>query len=61
LEDTAKNWPGLVFRRYNSSNELEVTQTISKVKASYNFLPASYPINIKIVRIDKIIYYSVND
>ena len=64
-ENEAVKWPGLVVRK--SSGKIEITQTINyangnygnKVQKSENLKPM--PMKITIYRINKIVYYSVND
>ena len=54
--------PGLVVRRNTTKSEIEVTQTINNnVKASKNITYTSLPITIKILRINGIVYYSVDN
>ena len=55
-------FPGLVVRRYNSSNSIEVTQTINMGEREYKTINNySLPCTIKVLRIDGIIYYSFNN
>lgn len=61
-ENTSLKWPGLVFRRYDSTNRLELTQSINKgVKESVQITDWTIPYKIKIIRINKKVYYEIND
>ena len=66
LENSSIKWPGLVFRRYDTSN-LEITQTINTKKAQVNNLSGAAnlttsdpPIDVRIYRKDKVISFSYN-
>ena len=60
-ENTSEKWPGIVFRRSDTTNNLEITQSInngSKVAQIIN--DYTLPLEVKIYRIDHIIYYSTD-
>ena len=59
LEDSSKGYPGLVFRRDDATNNLELTQTINGKKIKKTF-PYSDVNNVRIIRKDNKIYYSIN-
>ena len=55
------DYPGMAFRRSNDDfSKLEITQNQNGNKAA---IPLSYtlPLKVRIVRIDKVVYYSIND
>ena len=55
------DYPGMAFRRSGDDfSKLEITQNQNGNKAS---IPLSYtlPLKVRIVRIDKVVYYSIND
>ena len=59
-ENASLKWPGLVMRRLNSGG-LELTQSINKGnKVTKQILNYSLPLNVKIFRIDGVIYSSLN-
>ena len=58
LEISSIGYPGIVFRR--SGNNLEITQTIERVKVQYT-RPYKQITKVRIVRKDGIIYYSFNN
>ena len=60
LESSSDGYPGLVYRRVNSTDSLEITQTIAGTKASKNTEYTNVT-SVRILRIDGIIYYSYND
>ena len=61
-ENTSLGWPGLVFRRKDATNGLELTQTLRKnVKAVVDITDWSLPYKVTIYRIDGIVYYRIND
>ena len=54
--------PGLVVRRNTTKSEIEITQTINdNVKAAKNINYKSLPATIKVLRINGIVYYSVDN
>ena len=59
-ENEANGYPGLVFRRYTTTNNLEITQRINRVNASKQLNNWTLPYEVKIYRIDNKIYYSVD-
>ena len=61
-ENANLKWPGLVFRHVANSNALEITQSInngSKVAKQIN--NPTYPLKVKIIRTNGVVYYSLND
>ena len=60
-ENTSKKWPGIVFRRMDATNGLEITQSINMGnKESHVIDNYTLPLEVKIYRIDHVIYYSLN-
>ena len=60
-ENASLKYPGLVVRRLNNGNDIEVTQTINMgSRASKTITNYTLPADIKIFRIDGIIYYNIN-
>ena len=53
--------PGLVIRRNTTKSEIEITQAINNNKAANNINYNSLPLTIKVLRINGIVYYSVNN
>lgn len=61
-EKESAKYPGLVFRREAGSIDTEITQTINNgSKASYKITNHTYPMTVKIFRIDGEIYFSINN
>ena len=59
-ENSSLKWPGLVFRREDgSTTSVELTQTIQGTKATKKFTAADVH-SVRIVRKNKVIYYSIN-
>ena len=60
-ENTVAKFPGLVFRRDASTANIELTQTIntSADKVIAKFTNLTYPLQVRIYRINGVIYYSV--
>lgn len=60
-EKESLNWPGLVIRRASKSNSLpervNIAQTINGTKQEVNQTNITVPIQVKILRIDKKVYY----
>ena len=59
-EVASLGFPGLVFRRESNSKDLEITQTIGGNKVTQKLSNYSIPLDVKIFRIDNIIYYNLN-
>lgn len=60
-EKASLGYPGLVFRRDAATNNLEITQTINKGnKVVQKVTNYSLPLEVKIFKIDGIVYYSLN-
>ena len=60
-EKSSEKWPGLVFRRENTGNNFEITQTINNgTKATQSITGWTLPYQVTIYRINHIVYYSVN-
>ena len=54
--------PGLVVRRNTTKSDIEITQTINNgVKVTKNVALNSLPMTIKVLRINGIVYYSINN
>ena len=54
--------PGLVVRKNTSKSDIEITQSINNgVKATKNISLTTLPMTIKVLRINGIVYYSVNN
>lgn len=53
-------FPGLVFRRDAATNNLEITQTIGGDKVIQKITNYSMPLDVKIFKIDNVIYYNIN-
>jgi len=54
--------PGLVIRKNTSKSDIEITQSINNgVKATKNISLTTLPMTIKVLRINGIVYYSIND
>ena len=61
-ENESLKYPGLVVRRTESTNNIEVTQTINHgQKVAKNIPSYSIPCTIKIYRISGVVYYNVNN
>ena len=60
VENQSINYPGLVFRRENETNKLEITQTISGTKITQS-IDYTNVTSVKIARIDGIVYYAYNN
>ncbi len=58
-EDESIGWPGLVVRKFDDKDFLEVSETIHGQKSNVQFTP-SIPLSVKVYRIDGIIYYSLD-
>lgn len=58
-ENESVGWPGLVVRRVDLKNFLEVTETIHGTKVNAQFTP-SVPLTVRVYRIGGIIYYSLD-
>ena len=58
-ESTAAGWPGLVVRR--AKEKIEITQTIDSGKVQRYITDLTFPMEIKIIRRNKVVYYQVND
>ena len=54
-------WPGLVFRHAAGANNLELTQSINGTKVSVKINNQTYPLKVKLIRTNDIVYYSLND
>ena len=52
--------PGLVVRRSESTGSIEITQSIGNTKEAITF-PSSSVKNVRIIRKDNIVYYSINN
>lgn len=62
LENSSMKWPGIVFRRFNTENKLEITQSINTgLRESHELENYSIPLKVTIKRINKIVYYSLDD
>ena len=59
LENSSSGYPGIVFRRISADN-LEISQTIQKVKVSKS-IKYSEVNKVRILRDNNIIYYSINN
>lgn len=60
-ENDSLKWPGLVFRRDSNKASLEITQSINNgTKVTKIINNPSYPMNVKIMRENGVIYYSIN-
>ena len=59
-ENQASGYPGMVVRKYETSDQLEVAQTIASAKKNKQFTPSN-PMTVRIYRIDGILYYSINN
>ena len=58
-ENDSLKWPGLVVRK--ATNNIEVTQSINNGnKVTKTFSVPSTPFTVKVMRIDGVIYYSLN-
>ena len=61
-ENANLKWPGLVFRHATGANNLELTQSINNgTKAAVKINNQTYPLKVKIIRTNGIVYYSLND
>ena len=61
LEDSNKKWPGLVFRRDANKSSLEITQSINMgTKVAKIINNPTYPMDVKIMRENGIVTYSIN-
>ncbi|MBR4830465.1 MAG: InlB B-repeat-containing protein, partial [Bacilli bacterium] len=58
-EDSSRKWPGLVVRK--NSNKIQITQNINMGTQGQASLSYTLPYKIKVYRIDKVVYYSVQD
>ena len=59
-ENQASGYPGMVVRKYETSDQLEVAQTIARAKQNKQFTPSN-PMTVRIYRIDGILYYSIDN
>jgi uncharacterized repeat protein (TIGR02543 family) len=57
-ENQALSWPGLVVRK--SGDKIEITQTIDSGKVQRYINDLIFPMNVKIKRKNKVVYYQVN-
>ena len=61
-ENTSLKWPGIVVRHVNKSNNIEITQSINNgTKVTKQINSPTFPLKIKIIRTNGIVYYSLND
>lgn len=61
-ENTNLKWPGLVVRHMNKSNNIEITQSINNgSKVAKQITSPTFPLKIKIIRTNGVVYYSLND
>ena len=61
-ENKNNKWPGIVFRRFDATDTLELTQSINMGLKEQAFIENyTLPLKIKILRIDKKIYYEFAD
>ena len=61
-ENANLKWPGLVFRHATGANNLELTQSINNgTKVSVKINNQTYPLKVKLIRTNDIVYYSLND
>ena len=58
FESQADGWPGLVVRK--ASNKIEITQTTDSGKVQKYIANLTFPMEIKIIRKRKTVYYQVN-
>ncbi len=58
FESQANGWPGLVVRK--SAQKIEITQTIDSGKVQKYISDLTFPMEIKIIRKNKTVYYQVN-
>ncbi|MEE3343678.1 MAG: InlB B-repeat-containing protein [Bacilli bacterium] len=67
LENEALSWPGVVFRKNQNTSKFEISQTINKKKLNNPNLSFTNPvtsadsINVKIIREDGVVKYSVSN
>ncbi len=59
-ENQTEQWPGVAFRRYNQTNSLEVSQSNNKVRVGQEIPNYTLPLEVRIYRINNVIYYSVD-
>ena len=60
-ENQSEKWPGIVFRRDSNKNSLEITESINHGdKVSQIISNYTLPLEVKIYRIDNVIYYSID-
>ncbi len=59
-ENEELNWPGLVVRRRDSYDQIEISETIHGEKISPNF-NYNKPTKVRIIRYNEVVYYSIND
>ena len=59
-ENEAVNYPGMVFRAENNSSNLEITQTMEGTKIAKKITGYNLPLQVRIYRIDGVIYYTLN-
>ena len=61
-EKESLKWPGLVFRRLNTTANFELTQSINNgTKAVAELSGYSLPLDVKILRVSGVVYYSINN
>ena len=61
-ENTSLKWPGIVVRHVNKSNNIEITQSINNgIKVTKQINSPTFPLKIKLIRTNGIVYYSLND
>ena len=62
INNSGQKWPGIVFRRKDRTNDLEITQSINKgIKESDDITGYTLPLKVTIYRVDGIVYYQLND
>ena len=58
LENESLLWPGVVFRRDKTTNNVEISQRVDTIKSQQSF--NTIPTTVKIVRVGGVVKYSLN-
>ena len=59
-ENTAEQWPGVAFRRKDATNNLELSSSVKKVRVAQEVADYTLPLEVRIYRIDNVIYLSTD-